>query len=309
MQTLFKNHNNDHTRNGFRQIKWRGALTVVALAAAVLCGSGLDALSGHASAVTQSRTYMQIYSQQGTYTRVKIQAVNISDDAHVCGGSLTAANSHTYIKRLSKTRPIKLNCSAVSNPASYTVTFYKGKSASPSSVVASGVDVNSGHCTVINPSAVPASATISGLTNACPAAVLPETITKHDVTSHVCVNNSSGNCVNSTTNLNARRGIRGHITLTEDTPWDGDQNMSKYFCSGTVSYTYHDNQRNTDQGPYTAKLKYKSSGTGTFGRCIANIGRDASKLSVAGNYTINTSYGGNSYLNASAQASATFTTK
>lgn len=275
---------------------------------AVPLASFLIVSLGTAGAAT-TRTYMQIYSEAGTYSHVTIKLIDNTsspDDSHYCGGALTSTNSHTVTKRLTKYSPLRVSCSAVDGTnLYYKVSYFKGRSSTPVRVHPT-VNVDSGKCTVIHP-ATPAF--LGSTANTCPP--ISDTISaKHNVVSRTCLKDAASNCVSDVSNVSALHGVTGIVTLKEDVPVDGDSNMSKNFCIGKVQYTYHNNAKNTDQGPYYASLRFKISETATSDYCAAKIGHNSSKLNLNTSYTVTAQYNvTNIYLNQPSASTATFTTK
>lgn len=275
----------------------------------------ISALSvGTASAATQ-RSYMLLYSEKGTFSRVKIQLTGSTVDK-VCGGTLNAANSYSYTKKLAKNRPLRLKCNAVggsSNGDYYQVSFYKGTSTTPSLTIAN-VDLDADHpttCTTVSPHDG-----ANKLPGACPSG--GDTVHKHDVLLTGCVN-SGNTCSAAPTGLGIHKRISGHASINlASNDWTGNANMSKYFCHGTVSMQYKDSaNRVPAKGTFKGTLHYHvASSANPSSHCTVKF-KHAADLNSATQYTVSVSLPSTTYFNPNPafteprtyQQIATFTTR
>lgn len=266
-------------------------------------------ITGVSADENNMRSYMQIYSENGTYSAVKIQLVNVSDDAHYCGGTMKSSGSapYTVIKHLSKSAPTRFRCSAVDGGATsghYVVTFLKGKAkASNGSTVPyetykySLVNVDNGFCTVLTPRGGGNPNTNPSYKNRCPPRTA-DSVALHSATVKMCVTNpmNSNSCDTNATGISYRHGASGRISLYEDAPLDGSNNMSRYFCTGNLNYQYRNNATGAMSIIFATKLRF-ASGSGAFAdHCTARIGRDAAKFTSGSSYSVLASYSGNGYL-------------
>lgn len=299
----------------------RSSIVVLSLALIAVVFS-VNHLSPKASAdaAPEPVSYMQIYSAKGTYTRAQIKLINPTADKK-CGGDLNAGNQYTKTIKLYATRPHKVICEAVGGGPLYEVKFLKGRKTGSTSdyITVPGittVDVDYSNsipyksCMVINPTAVTKTQMLP--TN---CTIVSETIPQDPSTLNIYLRSNG-------VNLSASSAPTGHIRLVDSSPWDYDgnsANLNKYkfisrsFCTGTVSVWYQRTGAGiteAEQGPFIKKLKYaKPTLTTPYGHCEVKLSRDRAQIAKKATYNMRATFGSNTYLGASNQATVTFTTK